>query len=568
MADPTPVELPFEYTLEMVRGQSTSPERVVVIPNVSGFYPSPQPSDVRIWTLDLNARPIKHSAGIVEQAWRFEGHSGEDERTVTSIDTKSGQTVRTAGGVELFHEFLDFLAFYEAEKKKYQSAYSQDSARRPSMIIRALREGWAYYCDEIFIDPRRVVGTSRFSWAYSTTLKTEGEAKDRRPRDLVNDPARSLAASEKALAATLTINNQANRERAALIQSGVSKTQASAQAARGVIDTPIGRLLTQIPAELSAFKAPVERFAYQVAEIASQAATAIEAGAGFPRSLAANLASYAEQTIAAVTRIWDAMSDPLRDVGLGVLRRLRGPIRALQNAAQRLLGAAHAKRERPESGQVSTASSALTVQSIQGQAARLVRLAPGQTIADLAERYLGDRERWGEIKDLNGFKSSWLDADGRSLGAGSPIWVPIEGPALAAEASQSELYGTDFAWDFKRQDLVAEAIGFGTPSDFGAVSGAANLRQGIVTRATTPQGSVRVFPEMGISAMIGSNATDTSAAWLASQTRTQFGREDRIKRVKSTRLWRLANVTSVSLETESVGGEALTISKIGAPEGS
>jgi hypothetical protein len=560
VADATQVEIPFEYTLELVRGSSKAIERAVLIPNVSRFVRRPASADRRFWPIDLSAHPIKQSSGWVEEEWTFEGHSGESERTALSIDKSARRTSRTAGGVALFEELLELLAFFESEKKRYQSAWGADPARRPRLIVRALREGWSYYCDQVVIEPQRAVGRSRFSWSYTLTLTTEGEAKDVRPLTLVNDPSRAVAVSEASLKETLAFDAKVNRERASILQSAAKASREASKAQRGIVDSPIGRLLAQIPEQMNAFRAPVEQFARQVAEISTQAARVVEAGGAWPRESAASLAHYATETLHSLARIWDEMRSPLRDRARAVLDRLRRPISEIKRSSLRLLGSAGSGMARGSA--ISTMTSALRVQAVRGQAARLVFLSAGETLEDLAERFLGSAERWREIRDLNGMRSGWQLADGQAVGAGTPLWVPVDGPLMQPDADMSSLYGSDFAWDFKREDFLVERP---EALDLQVVSGKDNVRQALILRASTPLGRVRVFRDMGIDADIGGDMTDERAALLALQTRMQFGREDRIKEIVDTKMSRIANTVSVSLSVMLVAGEELSVSRIGIP---
>jgi hypothetical protein len=174
----------------------------------------------------------------------------------------------------------------------------------------------------------------------------------------------------------------------------------------------------------------------------------------------------------------------------------------------------------------------------------------------------GDRDRWRELRDLNGMLSSWQLADGSALGPGTPLRVPVtDGIQVAQEQDPADLYGTDLAWDFRRNDLIASGP---NATDFDHVEGPANLRQGCLRRSTMTIGTCRVYPEVGIPVRIGENLSDERAALLGSQTLTQFGREDRIRRVADARLQRIANTVTVSLNLEAVGGETLRISQIGA----
>lgn len=570
MADAPNTDPPQEYLLEWVRGTSQQAYRAMLIPNVSRWEPEPIPSDDTAYPIRLGAHPIKQSAGIVEQHWVFEGRSGEEEREVTFVDTSQNATRLIAGGVEIFEEFLRFLRDYEDDKRRYQSTYSRDPNKAPKMIVRALKQGLAYYCDDIRITPRTAVGSSRCSYEYTLTLTTEGEAKVEAYADLVNDPVRSLQVSEeKAAEAFVPKSSNDVGQRAVSGLPLVGTNTDKAKALNAVVTAPrhstldeLATFVAELPAEAGMFRSIAEGFAEQVAQATEFVSRPIESGLGFPRDVASNMAIYANRAIQAAYRAWDALDVSLRDRLREVKDRFRSIARRIGRGSVRVLGAAGAKLgSEPQLGQTAVASG--TVQAQQGQAARMVRLGLGDDLLSLAERFLGSADLWREIASLNGMVSAWQLADGRPLQAGTPLLVPVDdAAAVRPEADPSELYGVDLRWDFRRQDILVEGT---SPTDFAAVRGKHNLRQAMLRRATVVQGRCRVFPRLGMPDLVGRNSSAELAALHASRIVSQFAGDRRIRRVRNVRIQSVANIFSVKLTVDGVGGEALPLSGLGAP---
>lgn len=557
MPTPTPTETPPEYILEWTRGPQGTPYRAMIIPNVSSFDRTPHPADETEFSIRLDRLPLMQSAGLVTEDWSFRGMSGEEprevsifDRSVAGADASTGTEI--VGGVEAFQALLAFLRDYEDDKKRYQSAYSYDPARAPKMVVRALREGLAFYCDKIQITPASRVGSSRMSYEYELTLETHGEARAEPYRELVNDPVRALPLAE--------------RQARDALRKLAAQRAADADAARALAEeAPSGSLLSvieKIPGDLAQLRAPVLTFGAQVSEALEAVEAAVVAGIGFPIELAANIAHYAERASSAVYRLWDALDRPLRDRGRQVRDQIRRAVRSIGRAAEKVLGTAGAKTEGPDDTQIVQATTP-RARAVSGQFVRLVRLLPGQDLAGLAERWLGSAERWREIRALNGLTGAWALPDGRALEPGVALWVPLEGSAGARpSADPADVYGTDLRWDFRRHDIIASGD---DPHDFDALTGHANLRQALIRRATVQLGSCPVFRGLGILADIGASTSPERAALRTSQIATQYSGDDRIRRIREMRVLRYANTYTARLVVEGVAGDTVAVGGIGVP---
>jgi hypothetical protein len=547
-----------EYLLELVRGPDERLERAFLLPNVSSYEHAPEPAVDVTWSIRTGrkARPVKQSSGYVEERITIQGLSGIEERERFLLDLRQGsyETSTTADGVAYFEAFLAFLREYEEEAALYRGAVSRNRAKAPQLIFRALKEGLSWYVDQVKPIAARRVGSSRMSYEYSLSLITEGVAEARNFNDLVANPREALPRAE---AAAMTALKAANAQAA----SATTVANGAVVAATAAPMESFKRVMGRIPGYLAQFRAPLDAYARQVAQAVELVDEAVRAGLGFPRDVAANLRGFADRALSAVYRIWDGMGLVARDPARLVRSEIEAVVRSVQRTLDRVLGTAGAKLGPPGPMQTSTGGPMLQV--VRGTLLEWVRLLPGDDLASLAERHLGDRDRWPEILDANeGMTSAIEMPDGRPVEAGVMLLVPRDGdaPSLRPDAL-ADVLGVDWKWDFRRQDIIAEGD---APTDFVSISGRPNLRQGCLRRATTIQGRVRVFPGMGVPTRIGSNASGESASVFASQVVTQFGRDPRIRRVRTIRLSRFANVLSMKIEVEPVIGSSFVFDGVKA----
>ncbi len=543
-----------EYVLELVRGTAERLERAFALPNVSSYTREPEPATDVVWSIrqDAKARPIKQASGYVEERISIQGMSGEEERSRLLVEARPDQSFSTTSvmyGVAYFEAFLAFLKDYEDDAARYRSASRRDPVNAPQLIFRALKEGLAWYVDRVKpVVPRRV-GSSRHSYEYTLTMVTEGVAKARPYGDLVADPARALPIAETGASEALK-QAAGPRRRADLIRSSATG-DVSAQTLR--------RAIARIPGDLAQLRAPVDTFARQAAEAVELVEEAVRAGSGFPREVAASIKIYADRAAKSVYRIWDEMAVPLRDRARGVRDELRTAIGSVRRAVQRLLGTAGTKLAPPGDQQLVLGGS--RAQARAGRFVRVIRILDGEDLAAVAQRVLGTPGRWEELLELNGMPSAWELSDGRPLEAGAVLYAPVDDVDIdrRPDADPADALGTDWRWDFRRQDIVAEGD---AATDFARVSGLPNLRQACLRRGTTPQGRVRVFPQMGMPFALGQNATDEGAALFASQAVTQFGADPRIKAVRNVEVVRYANILRARLGVVAVTGDTFSLANL------
>ena len=540
-----PSDSPREYILELYRGPTTLVD-AFALPLVSSYERRPIPALSREWT--AAKRPVKQSAGYREEEIRITGVSGLRPAGVFTVTANNTLASTQLDGVAYFERLLAFLKAYEDDAAINRSVWKQDAALAPNMVFRDLSGGGAWYVDDIQIVASSRVGSSRNTYEYTLSMKTEGEAKVQRYQVLANTPTKSIPLSETATTANLT-----NAVRLTDPNRSPLSPQTATEASP-LSFTSVSNLLRDLPAEMQFYDPPVRQWLAQADQFGTIATTALAAGLGIPRDAARNFRSYCETTARQIYKLWDATSQPLRDPARNILDQFRAAIDAVTLSVTTLLGMAGSKLGAPDqpltlpSGNTSAGAQAVTVQ----------RVTVGEDLQAFAARVLGPLKRWTEIMALNGMSSPWAMGDGSPLIPGTPLLVPQDVPDLerSPDGDPFDLYGTDLLWDFTAMDFVTQGT---APTDFLAVTGSANLKQGLLTRFSTARGAVLVRPNMGLPNTLGQIATPQAAALKASQVVSQAGADPRIRKVAGVSFAQAANVQVANIELVPVTNEGFSV---------
>lgn len=554
-----PADAPREYILELYRGPTTLVD-AYVLPNVYSYERRPIPALSREWT--SAKRPVKQSSGYREEEIRLSGVSGRRPTGLFTVDPATA-TLSTGNvdGVGYFENLLAFLKTYEDQAAQFRSVWVQDESRAPNMVFRDLSGGGAWYVDDIQIVPMTRVGGSRNSYEYTLSMKTEGEAKLSWYETLTNTPTRAIPYAEGNITAALGASTMLTTAGAGALgtASNLSGGLAPVTAAAGVLTASpvasITQILQDLPADMAFFKAPLDRWVAQAENFGHIVATATRAGLGIPRDAARNFKSYCQAAARVVYDLWDATNDPLRDRARAVMSEIRSGVDALSQAVTQLLGAAGSKLGAPDQPTTLPAGNASGV----AQAVTVQRVLVGEDLQAFAARILGNAGRWIDLVSLNRMSSPWALADGSPLIAGSVLLCPAaipDGIERTPDGDLFDIYGTDLLWDFGALDFVVEGD---TPTDFLAVSGLPNLKQGLLTRFGTAQGAVLVRPNLGLPNTLGQVATPARAALKASQVVSQAGADPRIKRVASVVFTQVANAQQAQIAVVPVTDEGFTL---------
>lgn len=177
-----------------------------------------------------------------------------------------------------------------------------------------------------------------------------------------------------------------------------------------------------------------------------------------------------------------------------------------------------------------------------------VSIQQGDTLLSLAARYMGDARLWQYIAIANGLEAPFVDdiaskdiskigdesPFGSAFGIGDYINIPTNSASINSypilpvlgtatdESIENQLLGVDFALDpiQKRLDETvtpfSNRVLYDIPIDYekGAldaklVEGLANIKQSIIMRVVTEKGSVLLFKNFGLSAIVGTGFTPT-----------------------------------------------------------
>ena len=192
-----------------------------------------------------------------------------------------------------------------------------------------------------------------------------------------------------------------------------------------------------------------------------------------------------------------------------------------------------------------------------------VVVAQGDTLAALAQKYLGNVIYFSDIAQLNGLRAPFTGADGKVqtslldaaqdtgvLGVGQILQIPSsdapptpatgqavlgaglnETPAVQLLGRDLALFsrnvGGNFRYDF---GIVTRSDG---TSDFATVEGLANIQQAIVQRLTRIRGSCPLTPDVGVQNVIGTGQLEADSSMLEYRLREQVTADPRIIEVES-----------------------------------
>jgi hypothetical protein len=144
-------------------------------------------------------------------------------------------------------------------------------------------------------------------------------------------------------------------------------------------------------------------------------------------------------------------------------------------------------------------------------------------VFDIAAQYLGGRNYWARIVELNRMQDARTKNDGTPLVPGDRLLVPsING---VKNIDPDTFYGRNLL--FRDGDLVA--VGDGT--DIATVSGLANFYQNFRHRMLTVVGENRSYPDFGLPKLVGDSEGSDLAGQVYSNILNQTLSDHRVSRV-------------------------------------
>jgi len=191
-----------------------------------------------------------------------------------------------------------------------------------------------------------------------------------------------------------------------------------------------------------------------------------------------------------------------------------------------------------------------------------IDIGQGDTLTNLAARYLGDARLWQQIAVVNGLRppfmndlaSTPLDTDepvfGGTLGVGAKILIPsfVKPPqnrpllpvlgVRAEESSEDHLLGTDLKLERVGGRDGAPMYDFAVDVERGSVdiktvSGVANISQSIISRISTDRGSDILYKKVGLRRVIGLHITPLDLELVHFRFRECINQDPRVSSVRS-----------------------------------
>lgn len=506
--------MPVSYILEVRDGSQVL--RAVHLPFVNRYTHARTSATDFAWT--FGDRPYMSHSGIREQRITLGGVSGYQATLGWDRDGNR----RFADGPTLFREFEAFLQGFERETK------AQQESGNPNMqlVFRAEWEGHHLLVDPIAFQWDRQTSDARHTYKWSLELRAYGVDDSRLDSSILGD------------------------------------IQAGAQAAADAIDSVTAYVaeatetLQDVQATLDAFTAPIRavtRMAQQVGTLAGAAGGILR----WPQDLAQQVFVAAQAGALALYRVWEALPGVDRAPARAFLLDALADMREVRRTVLYYLGSTlqRAGGEQPIPG--ATPPRPGRVVAVAGKAVRYYRPQTGESLQDIAQRFLSDSSRWVEVARLNGMSNPWTLPDGMPIG---PTWM-LKVPILAADdgqlvgASATDAMGTDLRvkWDLDGEwDLVWKGT-----DDVELVSGDDNLLQALRLRLTTTQGH-SVFSRYGIPDLVGRPNVAGTTALLSAHVREQLLADPRVAEVLSLEVVDVGDAQDVTSTVKVIGGTTVT----------
>jgi hypothetical protein len=181
-------------------------------------------------------------------------------------------------------------------------------------------------------------------------------------------------------------------------------------------------------------------------------------------------------------------------------------------------------------------------------------LRAGDTLQSIALDAYGVTSRWVEIKEHNGFRDALHRGDGVPLKVGDIVQVPF------SNATEEDL-GLPLKGDIFGVDLLMDTDGdlVLSDSEIHIVRDEANLKQAIINRLLTEQGSAYPFPSYGLPIVIGSKMDARSLAFCASHVNQQLLSDARIRDVRGVSVIDEGDQLAVSVTVIPISGDTVDV---------
>lgn len=499
------LRVPIDYLLEVYsQGQISM---MITLPHTPSNYSQTRPS----------ATVVTHTLGeVVREITR--NHLTEIELSgVSGYTARTGQTrdggVSFLSGRQILEEFDQFLDEYQT-----RSAQNVDHT---FMVFRALKEGQAFKVEPMEWRWSEDTGQNRFSYRWELKLEAYAHAPSD-PRGSIFSPVTEV----------------------------LQKTQAYLNAGAGAISLA-DNALRNTRSELE----EVRNTLRSLERISTAMNNVVGSVDGIRTFFTRDLPATYAQLATSYQRAWESATELINDNTDSAEKRTAEliPYYALVNAG--LNGVSQNDIDRAQSTPA-IERDALNV-AITQNAPRFTlpyTLRAGDTLQSIALSAYGDASRFSEIQAFNGMRDAKHYGNGIPLKTSDVILVPFDSISDTdlGLPRNNDLYGTDLAMNLEG-DLVL------SDDEVNTVSGELNLKQAIINRLLTEQGSAYPFPSYGLPVTIGSKMDARTASFCASHVSQQLRSDARIRDVRDIVILDEGDALAVSITVIPITGETVNV---------
>jgi len=194
--------------------------------------------------------------------------------------------------------------------------------------------------------------------------------------------------------------------------------------------------------------------------------------------------------------------------------------------------------------------------------AHVITVHEGETLRDIAQKWMGNARYWMAICEHNKMPSPYTKSDGTPLKTGDALLVPtrssfIEKAMLSPTQKMStDRFGKDLYMNPRTGDL--EMVGL-DGIDIRTVTDKENLEQAIRNRLLTRQNECSYWPAYGLPSFIGEKHTAETLGYLAAHLNAQLLQDPRIIELDTMRLTDEGDGLTAYLEVVPILGSNVSV---------
>ena len=167
----------------------------------------------------------------------------------------------------------------------------------------------------------------------------------------------------------------------------------------------------------------------------------------------------------------------------------------------------------------------------------------GESLMTVASSYFGDPDLWPILARLNGCHDAHTFNDGRNIGVGTVIRLPIDSLSIPTSLNTDSGYDPEdevFFMDFEIGEDGDLSFDLNAPNDLSILRGVDNVKQAIATRLNTVAGEITRHPRTGIGTqgLVGAVITEAQATLVLTRLREALMEDPRIIDVVDSRVTR------------------------------